>query len=198
MYLWLLGVGFLLVVIALIRLRGLPEQKPDRVFGVIAGTGIALVVGVFGWFFVESSGGLTSSPAVPDLPQTELEFQVTSALGSSNRDATRVSDARLLNDQITIRWAINDNLSEGFVKDTARLEATEILEAIAGLDVDYDVALLEGTFPLVDQLGNESEELVVSGSWDSSLIDQINFENFNFKSVFDIAEDVFIHPAFQY
>jgi hypothetical protein len=195
MYMWLLGVGFILVVVALIRLRGLPDQKPDRIFALIAGTGGVLVVAVFAWFFIESSSGLTPSP---DTPQDELQAAVEGGLGSSNRDVTRVSEARVFAGRVSVVWAINDNLSEGLVKDTARLEATEILEAIQGSGITYDEVSIEGTFSLVDQLGNESEEVVVRGTWERSLIDQINFENFAFKNVFEIAGEAYVHPAFQY
>lgn len=195
MYMWLLGAGFILVVIALIRLRGLPDQKPDRIFALIAGVGGVLVVGVFAWFFFESSGGLTPSP---DTPQDELQAGVEGVLGGSNRDVTRVSEAREFSGQVTVVWAINDNLSEGLVKDTARLESTEILEAIQDSGIAYDVVSIEGTFSLVNQLGNESEEVVVSGTWEKSLVDQINFENFDFKNIFELGDEAYVHPAFQY
>lgn len=137
MYIWGLGAGFVLVIAALLRLKGLPDQKPDKIVAALAGVGGVLVVGVFGWFFLESSKPFGASPATP---ADELTLAVEDGLGSSNRDATRISEARLFAGTVSVVWAINDNLSEGLVKDTARLEATEILEAIEQSEVILDSA----------------------------------------------------------
>jgi hypothetical protein len=49
----------------------------------------------------------------------------------------------------------------------------------------------------VDQLGNISEARVALARYPKSLIDQINFENFDFKEVYEItSEPAYIHPAF--
>ena len=58
-------------------------------------------------------------------------------------------------------------------------------------------ATFEGTYSLVDQLGNESEERVVLARYDGPTIKAINFDNFVFSDVYEITESVTVHPAFQ-
>jgi hypothetical protein len=135
-------------------------------------------------------------------PERELQARVSKALGASNRKhSPRVTVSfPTPGERVILTWAINENLTEGLTKDTARLEAIKILQAIDKLGVDYSGAVLEGTYPLVDKLGNAAEETVVRASYDRATIDRINFENFLFKHVFDpdVASSAAIHPAFQY
>jgi hypothetical protein len=60
------------------------------------------------------------------------------------------------------------------------------------------MVMFRGTFPLVDQLGNSSEERVVLATYPAELVGAINFEGFDFKNAFELTDDVFVHPAFQY
>lgn len=63
----------------------------------------------------------------------------------------------------------------------------------------YTEVALEGTYALVDQLGNASEERVVFARYPADIVNRINFDNFDFTNVFEVAEgDPFIHPAFRY
>lgn len=132
-------------------------------------------------------------------PKERLQAEVEEALGESNRDVPRISELQIPpGGQIYIEWAIDDNLTEGLVKDTARLEATEILEVMQATDLEYKSVVLGGTFLLVDKLGNESEDRVVLAKFRRSLIERINFDNFIFKNVFELDDSSFVHPAFQY
>lgn len=131
-------------------------------------------------------------------PAETIAQAVDDALGDSNRDVDRLAPITLVDGHVSIRWAINDNLTEGLIKDGARIDAVEILQALHDTGIAYATVTLEGTFPLVDQLGNSSEERVVLVTYPAELVDQINFEGFDFKNAFEITDDVFVHPAFQY
>ncbi len=100
--------------------------------------------------------------------------------------------------RVIVKWAINENLSEGLTKDGARLDGTKILQAIRDAKPDYDGVFLEGTYPLVDRFGNTSEETVVRASYSRATIERINFRNFSFKNVYEIADSAQIHPSFRY
>ena len=146
----------------------------------------------------ESPDSSSEEEAAPS-SEEDLRNGIEDAVGSSNRDVERISefDARQ-GGVVFVEWAIDENLTEGLTKDTARLEATDILEAVQGSSFTYRRVALSGTFTLVDQLGNESEDEVVRGNFSRQLINKINFENFDFKNVFEIADSAYIHPAFQY
>ena len=96
-----------------------------------------------------------------------------------------------------MRWAINDNLTEGLIQAGAQLDIRNILEALADSAEPYTSVFLRGTFPLVDQFGNESETNVVEVLYTKGTIERINFENFLWDNVYAIAENADIHPAFR-
>lgn len=140
----------------------------------------------------------TEPTAVPPTlaPDEALRAAVADALGDSNRDVERlvgvVDDAG----RIEVDWAINDNVGEDMVKGGAQLDATEILKAIVASGYAYEFVLMRGTFPLVDQFGNIEEQKVVELFFEKPTVDQINFDNFDHRNVYDIADSAQIHPAF--
>lgn len=143
----------------------------------------------------------TTRPASERTRDTLVDV-VNDALGGSNRDADRVHEITVNDDgSITISWAINENITEGLTKDTGRLETVDILRAVHDSDVDdYTILVLHGTYSLVDQLGNTSEDEVFSAIYEHETVDAINYDNFDFKQAWDpgVAFSPFIHPAFIY
>jgi hypothetical protein len=141
----------------------------------------------------EDEGGEVASP------EEDLRASVQEALGESNRDAERIGTfGAKPGGEVHIKWTIDENLTEGLTKDTLRLEATEILEAVSKSSFRFRTVLLEGTFPLVDKFGNESEEIVVRAVFTRNVVERINYENIAFKSILDLAGSSSVHPAFQY
>lgn len=146
----------------------------------------------------------TATPEPPtEIPTlaSQVRTAVNAVLSKSNRKVERittaVADPDQKHPQIFIRWTINDNLSEGLIKSGARHDAVNILKAIADLSVDYSAIVIEGTFPLVDKLGNSTETVVVHASYPKATIDKVNWPNFLSDNVYAIGDDVTIHPAFQ-
>lgn len=154
----------------------------------------------------------TEEPTATEPPATAeaqrpatLEDRIAEAIGPSNRDIEpRFTVSRDIPgegvDELVIRWAINDVLTEGMTKASAKIDATDILEVVATHpDLQYDQVFLVGTFSLVDQLGNVEEDEVVMATYPRDTVEAINFENFLHDNVWNIAnqESLFIHPAFQ-
>jgi hypothetical protein len=149
----------------------------------------------------------TTTAADPDAGrkaiETELQNKVSKALGKSNRKASpRVTlSYPTLGERVLVTWAIDENLTEGLTKDTARIEATDILDAIHDVRPNMSGVFLEGTYPLVDKLGNSEETTVVRASYDTQTVMGINYGGgFNFKNVFErgVASSATVHPAFVY
>ena len=139
----------------------------------------------------------TPAPPTPTLePGEALRAAIALALGNGNRDVDRLASVVDDNGRIEVDWAINDNLSEDLTRAGAQLDATEIVRAIAESGYDYEFILLRGTFPLVDQLGNVEETKVVELFFGRELVEQINFDNFLHRNIYDIADSSQIHPAF--
>lgn len=139
----------------------------------------------------------TEVPVLADRVRAAVEAVLSRGNRKVERITTAVADPDQKNPQIFVRWTINDNLTEGLIKASARHDAVKILKAIAELGVDYSAILLEGTFPLVDKLGNSSESVVVHASYPKATIDKINWANFLSDNVYAVADDVTIHPAFR-
>lgn len=141
----------------------------------------------------------TDTPAPPTAtpePGEALRAAIALALGNGNRDVDRLTSVVDDNGRIEVDWAINDNLSEDLTRAGAQMDATEIVRAIAESGYDYEFILLRGTFPLVDQLGNVEETKVVELFFGRELVEQINFDNFLHRNIYDIADSSQIHPAF--
>jgi hypothetical protein len=122
---------------------------------------------------------------------------IQEALGPSNRDVPRLGTCQEGN-EVLVSWAIDENLTEGLTKDSARVEAVDILKAISDWGASYRSIRIEGTYPLVDEFGNATEETVVEAVYRRRTVQQINFGGFDFKNAFEIADFAQVHPAFQY
>ena len=133
-------------------------------------------------------------------PEQKVEKAVRKALGNDvNRDdVKRVQTVEYsdLTEVLDVKFAINDNVTEKLTKASAKLDITDVLKAVQNSGVKVQFMNVEGTFALVDNLGNESEETVVRTSYQGNVVQKINFKNFLHKNVYEIADDVDIHPAF--
>lgn len=146
--------------------------------------------------------GPTETPRPTETPQPTLSpseilhQSIIETLGTGNRDVERLSDFEAA-DEIFIQWTINDNLTEDMIKGGAQIDVTDMLKTIAHSDITYDSVRLHGTFPLVDKYGNVTETAVVKVVYTADTIQKINWDNFIFKNVYDIADSMLLHPAFQ-
>jgi len=148
--------------------------------------------------------GPTSTPEptpTPPLPADVVRAAITRVLLKGNRDVERVITVAIDPDTkdpaIYIRWSINDNLTEGLVKLGAQVDLKDMLKAIHGSGVPYSVLTADGLFPLVDTFGNTKETIVVHAVYKRETVDRINWENFLTKNIYQIADEVNIHPVFQ-
>jgi hypothetical protein len=81
------------------------------------------------------------------------------------------------------------------------MEAVDILDAIHNVRPNMSGVFLEGTYPLVDKLGNSEEQTVVRASYELETVMGINYGGgFNFKNAFEpgVASSASVHPAFVY
>lgn len=130
--------------------------------------------------------------SVPD-PYSRLVADITEALGNSNRDIERVTRIEFSEEhrEIIVEWTINDI---GFVTAGAQKDTVDILKAAYESGLPYEVVAVYGTFPLVDDFGNRHEETVVYAYYASEIIAKINWDNFSYTKVWDIADAKVLHP----
>jgi hypothetical protein len=144
----------------------------------------------------------TPSPP-PATPAVDLQALLLAELGESNRDVSRISDFSISADLIEIEWAINDNLTEGFIKTGARIDVADMLKVIRESGVPVSTVRLVGTFSMVDSFGNASEMPVERLTFSAETIEKINWSDRGYVNnvlhqyVHEIADELDLHPAFQ-
>ncbi|MPZ66221.1 MAG: hypothetical protein GEU83_12130 [Pseudonocardiaceae bacterium] len=132
-------------------------------------------------------------------PREQLTAAITDALGEGNRDVPRVATVTYRNEHVAVEWAINDNITEGFIKTSARHDAFDILAAINETGLPVTQASLDGTFSMQDEYGNASESLVLSLVYPDRVLQRINYDNVGVTdTIHELATGLsFVHPAFQ-
>ncbi len=136
-------------------------------------------------------------------PLAELKQLVADALGTSNRDAQRLSDFSFdpSTSEISVTFAANDNLTENMIKRGIQMDIVEILKTIyqSKTSIPYNSIFIMATFPLVDTYGNTNETNVVLATYDRSNLDKVNWDNFLTDNAYVIAnqDTLYIHPALQ-
>lgn len=131
-------------------------------------------------------------------PREMLRASLTDVLGSSNRNVQRLAKLEFDNPaagDILVQWAINDNLTEDFIKTGIQTDATDLLKTIAQSGIEFNNVFLFGYFPLTDAYGNSSEENVVILQYSKATVQKINWDGFMYDNIYTIADDTFLHPA---
>ena len=143
----------------------------------------------------------TPPPAATLTREQALRSAVADTLSSSNRGVERIHEVSLgyLGDPgiIFVSFAINDNLTQGMVRGGARLDVKNLVRAIDESRIDFTGLWLFGTFSMVDAFGNAEEMEVVKMFYDRATVDRINWDSFLTDNIYVIADDEWVHPAFQ-
>ena len=127
-----------------------------------------------------------------------LRSALARELGTVNREGVkRLSTVKLDNGQLTVKWAIDDNLTENMIKTGARLDVQNILKTVKASDVDASVIVLRGTFAMQDAYGNASEDVVMTLTYFDSTLAKMQLANLTGDQVVALADEQFIVPAFQ-
>lgn len=140
-----------------------------------------------------------ATPGPTLAPEQALRAAVVAVLRDGNRDVERVRDVILLDDgSVSIGWAINDNLTKGFVLGGARGDVVDILRAVRDSGLPITEVDLAGTFSMVDIYGNTNESIVVSASYSADTLAKLNLDNILLeKTIYEAADTIRVHPEFQ-
>ena len=126
-----------------------------------------------------------------------LKSKVQEALGKSNRGVERVPKFYVFNQIVYCVVAFNQNLTTGWTKESAQWDIADVLKEIRSSGYRYSKIEVTGTHSLTDKFGNESEEEVVRARYERATVDKINWDKFRAENIYEIADDVWIHPAFR-
>jgi hypothetical protein len=147
---------------------------------------------------------IPKAPATAKPPVVSMREAMSDELGSSNRDqGSRPSQWSTNGRQIVVTWPINDNLTDGMIKDGARLDTFKILKTIRNhpdwQKRKYVDVVVRGTYSMQNTYGEVREAEVIEAFFSRATINRIQFDNILFKGIFDLADplSVTIHPEFQ-
>lgn len=135
----------------------------------------------------------------PPPPGQVLSLEVARVLGKGNRSVPRLLGVDYGTDQAaTVEWSINDNLTAGLTKDSARRDVLDIIGAVKRSGVPVSSLAVRGNYELVDAYGNASERRVITAIYSAETIGKINVENVDYKRILDLMDAGFVRPAFRY
>ena len=124
-----------------------------------------------------------------------LKTAIEGELGRSNRDLPRITEFMKAGNNLLITFTINDNITEGLIKTSAKIDVTKILKTVDSSGYDFDELVIFGSMSLVDKFGNTEEENVLKASYSSGTVDRVNWDNFQHYNVYAIADKTWLHPV---
>jgi hypothetical protein len=134
----------------------------------------------------------TASAATPD-PKVVLYESITQVLGPDNRNLPRLTKISYSDPEagdITITWAIDDNIFQNSTKIDAQIDATNILKALEKNETRFIYVILIGTFSTQNEHGHASETQAMSLGFNKSRLDRINWGSFQPSDIYDLADVV--------
>ncbi len=126
----------------------------------------------------------------------KLQYELKRVLGSCNRGIAKVQNIQI-DKNVHVYFAIDDNFTNAMIKLGAKMDIKKILKAVQSSGYDYSEVIIVGTLPLGDNFGNTKESEVIQATYTHSTIARINWEGFLTDDVYNIADSVRIHPAFE-
>lgn len=148
----------------------------------------------------EPAVSATPAATVASSPGEAVQAAITDALGDLNRDGTRIGaiDYDDTTQQLTVTYALNDNLSTSLIRTGAWRDVADIIRAIRDSGVPVTQLKTFGTMGFLDNLGNSiGEQPVVTVVFDQQAIDGANLDNLPGDMLESAALSVKIHPELQ-
>jgi hypothetical protein len=128
-------------------------------------------------------------------PLDHLRAKIEDELGRSNRDLPRITEFMEAGNNLLITFTINDNITEGLIKTSAKIDVTKILKTVDSSEYEFDELVIFGSMSLVDKFGNTEEENVLKATYSSGTVDRVNWDNFLHYNVYAIADNTWLHPV---
>ncbi|WGW12754.1 hypothetical protein LWF01_02985 [Saxibacter everestensis] len=159
----------------------------------------------------------TPKPAKTTTPEKKAEPQKTEPQKPETKAAPKVSDEDKLRKGLStavegtklteftsggiirVEFPLGDNLTNNLIRAGAQADTVAILKTVKESGVKFDEVMIDGTFPMVDQYGNEQDDaLVLSVSYTQDTVKKINFDNVLASNIWDLSDTpAFIHPEFR-
>jgi hypothetical protein len=176
-----------------------PPQKQSGQGGKI----VAVIVGiVFLLFLIGRCGSSDDDEKSDDSSRSSQTSSYTSVApptptGPKKPDATFTTTPGPAGDEVTAKFAIGDNFTEGLIKDGARFETIDILKYAKATYPNASQVTVQGSFPMKDAYGNTSTDVILNVTYLRSTLDKINFSGVDKDQIWEIRDFGFVHPELQ-
>ncbi|MBM7644061.1 hypothetical protein JOD45_000252 [Scopulibacillus daqui] len=99
------------------------------------------------------------------------------------------------NNFLLIKVFGKDNLSKNMIKKGMWMSISKTLKDLKD-NTKFDKIAFNIVFPMQDQYGNASNNIVMKATFDRDTLDKINWENFMFENIPNVANEYWEHPSF--
>lgn len=96
--------------------------------------------------------------------------------------------------KVLIKTFVPGNLTEKMMKRAFYMRVVDYAENIK--DEDFVDFYIDGEASMTDQYGNTEDSKVLTIGMNKTTVEKINFDSFNVDNLENIADAVFVHPAF--
>ncbi len=134
---------------------------------------------------------MTTSPVTTLDPKVALRESINQVLGTDTRKLARLTKISYSDPEagdITITWAINDDVFQNSTKVDAQIDATNILKVLKNSKTRFIYVILIGTVSMHDKHGNTAEIQALSLGFNKSKLDKINWNDFQPTDIYDLAD----------
>jgi len=125
----------------------------------------------------------------------EIEQPFAEALGQSNRGVRKLTSVEYNSDtkQLTVVFALDDNLTKEYIRLGGMNDVKRVMEGAHKTTFNWDELIVQGTFTLADQYGNEAELVVLEAKFDRDEIRKIKWGNFRPERIPEVAKTFAVH-----
>lgn len=93
-----------------------------------------------------------------------------------------------------VRFDIDDNFTQGLIASAAQRATCDAIEEGLEAEPETGRVAIEGSFPTMDEFGNEENSVILRAHYDAATIDRIDFSNCYIIDVWDLRDGGQIHP----
>ncbi|GAC1442806.1 MAG: hypothetical protein NVSMB52_00450 [Chloroflexota bacterium] len=159
-----------------------------------------------------TSGNLITAGSTQSIPRTgtlshRLDSVLTNALGAGDRGVQRFHVVRVTPligathmSNVTVTWAINNNISAGTLGNGAQSDAYAVLRDIYTSGLHIGAVSLSGTYPMSGTRGRTRESVVMRLAMSRSraeMVRKIGWDSFDAQTLWPLVDRLYIHPQFQ-
>lgn len=98
------------------------------------------------------------------------------------------------NGYLLIKGKGKENINNDYTVKGFKMSIFNIMKNIHE-QKDIETLAFNITYPLVDKYGNSSDQIVLKVEFTRSTLDKINYENFDFNNIGDVADSYWEHQA---